>query len=506
MIALKTQKFEQRPLFIFEMANNHMGDVEHGLRIIREFHGVCREFDFHFGFKFQYRQLDTFIHPDFKNRQDIKYIKRFSETRLSHEDQLRLRDELRKCGFLAICTPFDEASVDLIEEMDFDIIKIASCSFTDWPLLERVVQTKKPIIASVATASLSDIDNVVSFLEHRNKSFSLMHCVAEYPTARNHQQLNQIDFLRERYPNVEIGFSTHESPGDILPVQLAAAKGVRLFEKHVAVPTEQYGVNQYSATPAETVNWLRAAKTALEVCGQPEGRIEATEKELADIKGLRRGVYAKSAVKAGEEIDSAEIHLAIPVTEGQLTANELSKYNHLVAKKDIDSGEALMNADLETSNTRETVNKIVSHVRKFIDSKHIVIPDKVDFEISHHYGIKKVSDFGATIITIVNRDYCKKIIVQLPGQKHPEHMHKKKEETFLILAGSVQLSIDGEYKKFTKGDIILVEPNVKHSFQTEEGVIFEEISSTHYLDDSYYTDREIMRNKQRKTQLTHWIE
>jgi len=506
MIALKTQKFEYRPLFIFEMANNHMGDVEHGLRIIREFHGICREFDFQFGFKFQYRQLDSFIHPDFKDRKDIKYIKRFSETRLSVEDQLRLREELHKFGFLAICTPFDEPSVDLIEKLDFDVIKIASCSFTDWPLLERVVLTDKPIIASVATASLSDIDNVVSFLEHRNKRFSLMHCVAEYPTARNHQQLNQIDFLQQRYPNVEIGFSTHESPGDTLPVQLAAAKGVRLFEKHVAVPTDQYGVNKYSATPAETVNWLRAAKTAFEACGQSGGRIEPTPKELADIKGLRRGVYARKRVNAGEEIEHTELHLAIPVAEGQLTANELSKYNHLIAKKDIGPGEAFMNADLETSNTRETVNKIVTNVRKFIDSKHIVIPNKVDFEISHHYGINNVKDYGATIITIVNRNYCKKIIVQLPGQKHPEHMHKKKEETFLILAGSVQLAINGENKTFTQGDVILVEPNVRHSFQTEEGVIFEEISSTHYRDDSYYTDPEIMRNKQRKTHLTHWIE
>jgi len=31
-------------LFIFEMANNHMGDVEHGLRIINEIHNVCRNF------------------------------------------------------------------------------------------------------------------------------------------------------------------------------------------------------------------------------------------------------------------------------------------------------------------------------------------------------------------------------------------------------------------------------------------------------------------------------
>ncbi len=506
MIALKTQKFEYRPLFIFEMANNHMGDVDHGLRIIREFHHICQDFDFNFGFKFQYRQLDSFIHPKFKDRCDIKYIKRFSETRLSERDFLRLREELQKCGFVAICTPFDEASVDLIEKHDYDIVKIASCSFTDWPLLERAAQADKPIIASTATATFSDIDNVVSFLEHRNKRFSLMHCVAEYPTALENQQLNQIDLLRHRYPEVEIGFSTHESPEDTLPVQLAVTKGVSLFEKHVAVPTEEYAVNQYSATPDQVVNWLQAARQAFDTSGQKEGRTKATAKELSDIKGLRRGVYSAKVIKADEELNANDLNLAIPVIEGQLTANDLSKYNHLTANKELLPGEAILVANLESCNTRKVVNKIVSQVRKFIESKQVVIPSKVDFEISHHYGIERVDDYGATIITIVNRDYCKKIIVQLPGQKHPEHMHKKKEETFLILAGSVNLGINGNLKKFNAGDVILVEPNVKHSFQTEEGVIFEEISSTHYRDDSYYTDVDIMNNKQRKTQLTHWIE
>ena len=117
-----------RPLFIFEIANNHSGDVTHGLRIIKDIKKACRDYDFEFAFKFQYRELDTFIHPDFKDRQDIKYIKRFSETRLSEEEFFKLKNEAVNNGFKTICTPFDEKSVGLIEKQDFDIIKIASCS------------------------------------------------------------------------------------------------------------------------------------------------------------------------------------------------------------------------------------------------------------------------------------------------------------------------------------------------------------------------------------------
>ena len=58
-------------------------------------------------------------------------------------------------------TPFDNNSLKLILRQDIDILKIASCSFTDWPLLEDIVKINKPIVASTAGASEADIDNVI---------------------------------------------------------------------------------------------------------------------------------------------------------------------------------------------------------------------------------------------------------------------------------------------------------------------------------------------------------
>ena len=113
-------------------------------------------------------------------------------------------------------TPFDENSVDLAEELDVDIVKIASCSFGDWPLLEKIVQGDKPIIFSTAGAKFNTIDKVVSFFQHREKEFAIMHCIGEYPTPPPNLQMNQISLLKERYPDVPIGFSTHENPENYL--------------------------------------------------------------------------------------------------------------------------------------------------------------------------------------------------------------------------------------------------------------------------------------------------
>ena len=110
------------------------------------------------------------------------------------------------------------------------------------------------------------------------------------------------------------------------------------------------------------------------------------------------------------------------------------------------------------------------------------------------------------MLTVVNREYCKKILVTLPGQSHPEQYHNKKEETFHVLYGELDLELDGEMQTCKPGDVITVLPGVKHAFTSKDGCVVEEISSTHYKDDSYYTDPKISENKQRKTMLTHWME
>lgn len=492
-------------LFIFEMANNHMGSLEHGLKIIREIHKISKNFNFKFGFKLQYRHLDTFIHPDFKGRTDIKYVKRFQETRLDENQFKKLKDEISNLGFISVCTPFDENSVDLIEKHGFDVIKIGSCSFTDWPLLERVVKADKPIIASAAGASLEDIDKVVSFFEHREKIFALMHCVAEYPVSDENLQLNQIDFLRSRYPRISIGYSTHENPDNIDSIKMAIAKGAGIFEKHVGLRTEESNLNAYSAVPEQISCWLKSAKEAFKMCGVAKKRTEFTEKENASLKALRRGVFGKRKIRKGERIKLSDTFLAIPTTKDQITANDMSKYIEFYVKADIDVNKPVLLQDIKRIDNREKVYSIVQQIKNIIKESNILVPNKLDFEISHHYGVDRFNEYGATIINFVNREYCKKLIVLVPGQKHPEQYHKLKEETFHVLYGNILLNLNGVERECKSGDIVTVERGTKHDFSTKNGAVIEEISSTHYGDDSYYTDPQIIENKNRKTLITYWM-
>ncbi|MCH5248875.1 MAG: N-acetylneuraminate synthase family protein [Lachnospiraceae bacterium] len=495
----------EKSLFIFEMANNHQGSVEHGKRIISEIRKICDEFkEFDFAFKFQYRDLDTFIHPDYKGRSDIKNVKRFQDTRLSKEQFEELLKEVRENNFLAICTPFDEVSVDTIAEQKYDYIKIASCSFSDWPLLEKIAEKKMPVIASGAGSDINAVCNVVQFFNNRDIDFSLLHCVAEYPTANIDLQMNQIDYYRTEFPDLRIGFSTHEDPDNMLPVKIAIAKGAVIFEKHVGVPTEEIVLNGYSANPEQVRKWLYAAREAYEICGISGARYNPTEKESADLAALKRGVFVKSTLHKDQIIENKDIYLAFPCKPGQLVASDLSKYNKIRILKDVlNKDTPIMCDDVVIHNTSADILTVVKELIELLKESKVVVPAGSSCEISHHYGIEHFHKTGVAMIDCVNREYCKKILVLLPGQEHPAHYHVKKEETFVILHGTLSITLDGDTKVLHKGDLMTIERNVVHSFSSSEGCIFEEISSTHYLNDSYYMNEdEFVRPRKTKVHFT----
>ena len=236
----------KKPLIVLEMANNHMGDVSHGKALISALAEVVNPLRsvFDFAIKYQFRELDTFIHPEFKGS-DLKFVKRFEETTLTKSQWNDLIGFGRDKNFLLIVTPFDEPSVDRALSYDIDIMKIASCSLADWPLLESIAEAQQEVIFSTAGANIGSIDNMVSFFSNRNIETSLMHCVGLYPTPFENLNIGQIAFYSKRYPEIRLGYSTHENPSLTETGALAFALGARVFEKHVALPTDAYDKNDY---------------------------------------------------------------------------------------------------------------------------------------------------------------------------------------------------------------------------------------------------------------------
>ena len=311
-------------LFVLELANNHLGRVERGLRIVRDFGRVVRHNGVRAAIKLQVRDVDAFIHPEFRQRTDIRYVRRTIETRLAPEDYAALAEEIRRNNCLRMATPFDEASVDLCVALNVDLLKIASSDINDWPLIEKVATTRKPVIASTGGSSLKDVDDLVRFFRNRGIPLALNHCVSIYPSEDEELQLNQVDFLRDRYPENVIGFSSHEHRDWTLSVAIAYAKGARTFERHVDVDADGVPVAPYCSRPEQVDEWFRAFRKAKEMCGGPgtEKRVPP-RKEISYLDALVRGVYARRDLPAGHPLQEGDYYMAIPLQKGQISCREL---------------------------------------------------------------------------------------------------------------------------------------------------------------------------------------
>ena len=494
-------------LFILEMANSHQGSVEHGIDIIRAMGRIARKYNIRAAVKLQYRELDSFIHPDYKGRTDIKHIPRFESTRLMPEQFNRLVEAIREEGLIPMSTPFDEVSVDLCMDQGLEIIKIASCSSMDWPLMAKAASTHKPLIVSTGGKSLSEIDKIYNFLTHRGCEFAFLHCIAEYPAPPERLQLDFIEKMRKRYPDVMIGWSGHEAPDNNIPAMLAVAKGARIFERHVGLPTETIKLNAYSMNPEQADAWVAAVLAAKDMCELKKtshhGKTKyISQNELDSLTSLMRGVFAKHDIAEGDVLTEEDVFFAMPCADRQLTSGDFQ--TGMTATRSYKTNEAIYEKRQTTDIS--IMRSVVHDAKGMLYEAGIALGTDFEVELSHHYGMQHFRQFGAIIISIVNREYCKKLIIVLPGQKHPSHLHKVKEETFQLLYGDLTVTLDGETIKMKPGDIQTVLRGSDHAFTSEHGAIFEEISTTHVRNDSYYSDPKIacLDPLERKSILKDW--
>lgn len=322
-------------LFVLELANNHWGKLERGLKIIRDHARVIRYNGVKAAIKLQFRDVDEFIHADYKGDQNIRYIKKTEDTKLSRADFAKMVDEIRNMSAIPMATPFDERSVDLCVEFGMPIIKIASSDLNDWPLIEKIASKKIPVIASSGGASEKNLDDLVTFFERRGIPLGINHCVSLYPSEDHELELNQIDYLKQRYSSHVIGLSTHEYHSWDASMFISYAKGARMWERHIDIDYEGVPVSPYCSKPEQVDQWFKAFQKAREMCGgSSEERRVCSRKEIEYLDALVRGVYARRALPAGyvfsKQSFDEDFYLAIPLQKGQLSCREVMNGEKLV--------------------------------------------------------------------------------------------------------------------------------------------------------------------------------
>ena len=112
-------------LFVLEIANNHWGSLDRGIKIIRDFAQVVKKNKIKAAIKFQFRDVDNFVHSNYKENEEIRYVNKTIKTKISWQNMKVMIDEVSKKWNATMATPFDEFSILKCKELNLDLVKIA---------------------------------------------------------------------------------------------------------------------------------------------------------------------------------------------------------------------------------------------------------------------------------------------------------------------------------------------------------------------------------------------
>tara|TARA_R110002072_G_scaffold51679_5_gene138507 strand:- start:271 stop:996 length:726 start_codon:yes stop_codon:yes gene_type:complete len=159
-------------------------------------------------------------------------------------------------------SPFSNAAVDLLEEVGVKRYKIGSGEVTNFLLLERISQTKKPVILSSGMSSFSELDAAVKFLKEKNIEIAVLQCTTAYPTQPHEYGLNVITELKARY-NIPVGFSDHSAK--IESCIAAIALGAEILEFHAVLNRQVFGPDTTSSLTIQEIEALVKAVRNIEI-------------------------------------------------------------------------------------------------------------------------------------------------------------------------------------------------------------------------------------------------
>jgi pseudaminic acid synthase len=297
---------------IAELSANHGGDFERAVQMLKTAKAAGAD-----AFKLQTFRADT-ITIDCSNEwftlKDNIWAGRnlyelYEEAQMPWEWQPKLKKLGDELGIEVFSTPFDDTSVDFLEnEVGVNVYKIASFEIVDIPLLKKVAATGKPVIMSTGMASLGEIDLALNTLrEGGSGEIALLRCVSSYPADPDQMNLAAIPHLSKAF-NVVTGLSDH-SRSPAVPVT-AVALGASIIEKHFTLDRDHGGPDaSFSLEPDELREMIEQVRQAEAAIGQV--RYGPSDAEVGNTS-YRKSVFVIDDVECGERLSLKNLKVIRP--------------------------------------------------------------------------------------------------------------------------------------------------------------------------------------------------
>jgi len=304
---------DSKPFIIAEMSGNHNQSLDKALEIVDAAAAAGAH-----GLKIQTYTADTMTIP---HDEGLFYID--DPSSLWHGKTLHelyqiaytpwdwhkpIFDRAREKGLIPFSTPFDDTSVDFLEDLNVPVYKVASFENKDWPLLKKIASTGKPIIMSTGASKLSDIAESVGVLRDNGcENLILLKCTSTYPASAESTNLRTIPHMSEMF-NCYSGLSDHT--GGIGAAIASVAFGAKVVEKHFTISRKDGGVDSaFSIEPDELKMLVIETERAWKALG--DVKYEILNDEESSLR-FKRSIYAVQDIEKNEEFTTQNIRIIRP--------------------------------------------------------------------------------------------------------------------------------------------------------------------------------------------------
>lgn len=226
-----------------------------------------------------------------------------------------LAEHCKKHEIEFVSTPFDLGAVDMLNPL-VRYFKIASADITNPPLLKKVAQTRKPVILSTGASNIGEIDAALAILRGAGASeICLMHCILNYPTRNENAHLGMLIDLRNRYPELLLGYSDHTLPNEQMTSLVSAhLLGAVVLEKHFTLDKTLPGNDHYHAMDEKDLARFQVnVKKVHELLGPTQLKAPIATEEISRLNA-RRSIVLTRNLKSGYKITQEDLVAKRPGT------------------------------------------------------------------------------------------------------------------------------------------------------------------------------------------------
>ncbi len=260
---------------------------------------------------------------------------------------IEIKKHCEEVGLEFMSSPFSQAAVDLLEEIDVKRYKIGSGEVNNFLMLEKIAKTGKPIILSSGMSSFVEIEEAVNFLTPFGNDLTILQCTTSYPTPPERVGLNVITELKNRYPNLKIGLSEHTAK--IYTGIAAVALGAEVLEFHVVFDRRMFGPDAASSlTIDETKQLVEGVRFLEKSLANPIDK--STNAQYSDLKKIfEKTLAVNKDLPKGAVIKFEDLEAKKPAKQGIAAAD----FRRVIGKelvKDKKKYEFLLKEDIELLN------------------------------------------------------------------------------------------------------------------------------------------------------------